>query len=385
MVTKPGPRRKALFISLLAAAGILGAAILSMVLIAAGVVRFDWSESLRRRAEVRRAGSHSRRVLVVGDSFLTDWPVVHCLSKDIPEYLNPGGIGVVTAAAGGYGPYEYLDQVRSIAPTLKPGLVMLFYYVGNDLTDVQYRPDPTPRLQRGVQPVVRNPSEDRPRTDAWRPGEMNFSISGVLSLLDPSTAAIAADAEASPFDWEKYRARGIDEDLIRRAQNRVKNPVPIGPEYVNPYLLELACSAPRYVMDNVLMETETNRLAWEKVEAQLEQIVEQLKPLGSRLCIVCIPSTVQVDRSHFDLYRKATFELNDRLLTSIAPQVHLRTFCKKHSAPFIDLLPAFRAAPDPAKLYWENDEHLSEQGHQLAFEVIRKEFLDEWLTAQATK
>ena len=103
---------------------------------------------------------------------------------------------------------------------------------------------------------------------------------------------------------------------------------------------------------------------------------------GAEFCVVVIPSTVQVDRSHYEFYRKATFVLDDRLAGSSTPQDRMKEFAAREQIRCIDLLPGFKTAPDTAALYWENDDHLSEMGHILAFKTLREQFLDEWTEAQ---
>jgi hypothetical protein len=97
---------------------------------------------------------------------------------------------------------------------------------------------------------------------------------------------------------------------------------------------------------------------------------------GAQVCLVAIPSTVQVSRSHYDFYRRACFELDDRLLISTTPQDRLAELCRRKRAAFVDLLAPFRqAAAAGESLYWENDDHLSQAGHLLAFKVIDQQFL----------
>ncbi len=45
---------------------------------------------------------------------------------------------VLNTATGGMGPFDYLTEMRTKGISFKPDIVLLFYYVGNDLADVQY-------------------------------------------------------------------------------------------------------------------------------------------------------------------------------------------------------------------------------------------------------
>jgi hypothetical protein len=358
----PSRNRKPLFILLLIVIGFFFSALAGSILIYFGVVRFDWSERILRRRSIAAAAHKDRRILVIGDSFLTWWPVDHCLYKDLDVWCSARDLGLINTAAGGFGPYEYLDQMRTFSAQYQPNLVLLFYYAGNDLTDVLYRPDDTPRRRDGLAPFVKL---------APTPTAM------LIRFLDPAATA-RAEEPADRFDWNKMLERGIAPDLIEKAKNRIKNPNDISPNCVNPHLLDLALNYPRYIVDNILMATPEAQGAWKKGKAQLEDIADLAEKRAADFCIVVIPSTVQVDRSHYEFYRKAAFELDDRLLDSTAPQDHVRSFCKARHIPCIDLLPRFKAAPNKRELYWENDDHLSEAGHVLAFKILSEQYLDAW-------
>lgn len=352
---------------ILAFGGVLVALAVGGVLVLAGLIRFEWSDRWLRRRGLEEAQSRPRRVLVLGDSFLTDWPVEHCLFKDLERYCGQREIGLVNRAWGGFGPYEYLDQIESVGPDFKPGLVLLFYYAGNDLTDVQYRDVETPH-RRGDE------NESSPSAAAAAPARLADLLLGAFM----GSARAASPSDPASFDWEAYAEHGIDRQLIEWAQNRIRHPNRIGREYVNPWLLEMAMAHASFLTDNILMDRPENRGASKKIRALLGRIDDAARDLDAQLCVVAIPSTVQVDRSHYDFYLKATFDVNERLLTSTAPQDLLAGFCRDRAIASIDLLPLFKAHPDPSALYWECDDHLSETGHVLAFDALRSQFLDNW-------
>lgn len=382
--------RKILFVSILGFAGILVSLLIGGVLLVTGTIRFERSEQLGRRFGVAEDKSKESRVLVLGDSFLSWWPIDHCLYKDLEDYCAQREIGLVNTAYGGFGPHEYLDQLQTVGAEFRPGLVLLFYYAGNDLTDVQYRPDESPRRPKDHIPQFPMPSDS---------GDVKDGKEGATTILSPSRGgSVSTDKEIDPaiiagmetnvyatstahtdaFDWEGFLNHGIDPELIQYAQNRIRRPNRIGGEYVNPHLLRQALEFPSYISDNILMDKPENGIAGVKVRNLLERIHQLTKSFGADLCVVAIPSTVQVDRSHYAFYRGATFEVEEALLESTKPQELLAEFCRDADVQFVNLLPEFKAHPERSRLYWENDDHLSEEGHKLAFSIIRREFLDRW-------
>jgi hypothetical protein len=380
--------KKALFTFALTVLGMLTVLAILCAFVLLGLVRFEWTDRFRKERQYERAKNKSRRILVIGDSFLAWWPVEHCLSKEIEKFCADRNIGLLNTAYGGFGPYEYKDQLETVGPEFMPGLVLLFYYVGNDLTDVQYRPNELPlrpEIQIGMQFDSYVDSIDAHRVatlNSFSPRQMPSGASHgwaqIVAELFEERAFAASTSATYDFDWQKMADHGIDPQLIEWAQNRIQHPNRIGEEFVNPWLLNLALTSPTYLKDNVLMETPENKAAWNKVHDLLLRIRDKSRTLRTELCIIAIPSTVQVDKSHFSFYKKATFEVDERLSTSTKPQQLLADFCRDSDVEYIDLLPAFKAYPEPSRLYWKSDDHLSDAGHQLAFETLRRRFLDQW-------
>ncbi|MEO0877726.1 MAG: SGNH/GDSL hydrolase family protein, partial [Bacteroidota bacterium] len=68
------------------------------------------------------------------------------------------------------------------------------------------------------------------------------------------------------------------------------------------------------------------------------------------------------------------------LTSAQVPQDRLATWAARTKVPYIDLLPAFKAHPSPATLYFENDDHLSNEGHLEAYQWVRQKFLEPFLS-----
>lgn len=346
-------RRPAIATVLLFAVSCALCASIAGLLVHLGVLRGPWIDAARRAYELRVASSGGRRLLVLGDSFLASWNTEPHLKKEIEDYASSRGVGLVNEADYGIGPPGYLAHLKKVAPRLEPDLVLLFYFVGNDLTDVQYH------LAR------------------FQPAEP----AGAAPLTIDSDCRIGLSRKRRPggrFDWDAMLRHGIDPALVEMAHD-VAYAKKTPDERINPWLLTLAMSAPRYLLDNILMDTECNAQAWRVSSEILAEIFAIARGVGAEVAVVAIPSTVQIDRSHFDVYRRTTLQVDDRLLESTRPQDLLADLCARHDVRFVDLLPDFERHPDPASLYWRFDPHFSAAGHRLAFEIVRREVLDPWL------
>jgi hypothetical protein len=346
-------RRPAVATSILFAVGCAVSLCIAAAALRLGWLRAPWLDTLKRSYELKAGVHRAQRILVLGDSFLAGWRIDTHLKKDLETWASERRIGLVNTADYGVGPATYYEKIKKAAPEFEPDLVLLFYFVGNDLTDVQYhgfRLDPA-RL-RPEKPIILPPR---------------------CRIPNPRMPA-----DERRFDWDAMLAHGIDPELVARARSAANAP-PSNEERVNPWLLELSMRAPRYLLDNILIDTKCNQLGWLLTAEFLVGIFEVAREAGAELRVIALPASVQIDRSHFDFYRRAALQVEDRLLEARRPQQLLAALCARHGVPMLDLLPHFERHPDPASLYWRTDPHFSEAGHRLAFRIVCQEILDPWL------
>lgn len=320
--------------------------IIASILIWFGKIRFEWSDQLILKYKYEKNKSKFKKILVLGDSQLEKWPIKHCLYKDIERFCKTYDIGYVNAAHHGFGPIEYKDRLAYIGPDYKPSLIILFYYVGNDLTDVMLRSDEVPK---------------KPTYDVvFIEGKSDSLIEGKSDSQKLDKRTITS------FDWDDDKYQAIDPTIIDLAKKRA----------INPHILEMSVWHPDYLVDNNTVASTQSRGGWYNVLEIFEEILVLCDQVNSAICIVAIPSTVQVDSSHFDFYRKAAFNVPGELTSSRKAQDLLYDFSSASSIKYLDLLPYFKAYSNTASLYFENDDHLSEEGHQLAFNLLREEILE---------
>ena len=93
---------------------------------------------LFERRQIRGKVNHHRyKLLVIGDSFIVPKGLLgRLLSRDLGSF----DVAVLNAATSGTGPFEYLEEMKTVGTEFKPDVVLLSYYVGNDLTNVQNHP-----------------------------------------------------------------------------------------------------------------------------------------------------------------------------------------------------------------------------------------------------
>jgi hypothetical protein len=212
-----------------------------------------------------------------------------------------------------------------------------------------------------------------------QPGSLKAGLIPIFASTLTSHAKQAEILTESGFDWEGFRKHGIDESMVQYAMNRVLDRTKVGPEYVNPHLLSTAMVKPRCLVDNIMVDSGENLAAWTCIVTCLEEISNIVMKRDASLFIVAIPSTVQVDQSHYDFYRRCGFLIDDLLLDSTRPQDFPKEFCDRHDICFVDLLADLRAFGNTRQRYWENEDHLSKIGNQLVYRTAYRRVLSRWV------
>jgi len=305
---------------------------------------------------------------VIGDSQIEKWPLEHCLHKDIENFCVDHNIGCVNAANHGFGPLEYRDRIMTIAPDYKPDMILIFYYAGNDLTDVMLRNDDIPRKPTRKVTYIES-KKDIEQKDENR--EYRFSSDQPVMSSEKKESKL----NKSKFSWEKFRKLGMDSTIIQYAKNRVYFPNKIGPTFVNPHILVMGSWHNNYLFDNTMIESSGSKYTWFRILKIYEDILSYANSIKAEVCFVVIPSTIQVDDSHYDFYRKITFKVSDKLKNANKPQELHKEFAEASGINFLDLLPHFKNHSNTAELYFENDDHLSEKGHMYAYDLVEEKIL----------
>jgi len=317
--------------------GLIGAGFVIALAVAEFVLRLGVlpATPFERVIQGGRTANPSRKILILGDSFLVHWETGKSLYELLVKGLEPEGAGILNTSEGGFGPLDYLTALRSYGPSYQPDVVLLFYYVGNDLTSIQYRSDVWLWIKRYLKPWImrlRLYYFFLEREEGWLRGRLNY---------------------------EAARKGGVDRRTVDLARQRK----------INPWLLELGQERKNFLLDNLLVESSESERAWEKIKGLLGETQGLCRKMGARLMIVILPNTLQVNRSHLEFYQRLAFHVDERTLISDKPQALLREFCREQQVPCLDLLPAFRAQREK-EFFRENDDHFNRDGNELAARLV---------------
>jgi hypothetical protein len=307
-------------------------------------------------------------IFILGDSFMAGRRG-RDIVDDLYAILAPHGVRILNTATPGTGPVQYLESLRREGPRHRPDMVLLSYYVGNDLQDVgcgdvgqhlQAVEDQAPWKRLYVARYVRE------RLRAVFPGRVFFQ--SMLPMPRALVAALRSPFPPSPpavqqVDYDRMRAAGIPEQYIEEAKAGK----------VNPWIVDLGVTHPDYFRDELLIRSDCAKRAWQNVTQVLDSILAEAARLEASVFPVIFPHTLQVSRAHYALYRAWKLNIDDEMLKTDRPQELLRDYFHAHGIEPLDLLDAFRA--DTGRMYWEQDEHMNPHGERVAATLIAQGIL----------
>lgn len=271
------------------------------------------------------------RILAIGDSFTfgvgveaeAAWPAV------LERLLDAGGdaaVAVRNGGVGGYGPLRSEKLLMARQRAWKPRILVHAVYVGNDLEDCH--PDTylqSPQIEDGR--MVADVSSPLVRARFW----------------------LRVHSHLYAFLREQLY------DIYQRT------PLAQGLRYLDPVGLA------RWPEE---MQTKT----WPAAAESIERIAAWARASDVRYLVVLVPVKYQVDDHAWRVYRKR-WKLPEDAFDRDHAQHALAELLDAEGIEHVDLLPAFRAAPDPRALYFPVDAHWTPAGHRAAAEIVRDELL----------
>jgi hypothetical protein len=285
---------------------------------------------------------HVARVLALGDSFIyaRQVPEAETAVAQLERGLSgPGGTcQVLNAGVSGWGTGEEYVYLRQEGLALQPDLVLVFFYVGNDLGNNVRRPSGQAPQHRG--PPFRLDAEGRLVQLAWEPA-------------DPLPAAATLRQTSWAFS---FLETGV---LTKLEQDEDEDD---GGDRSRPEAGKLDLYA--------VKETSERRRAWQVTEALLAAMRDESSAAGARMALVAVPASYQVYPREWA--RVAPRGRNAERWEPEVPNRQLGQVAERLGVPYLDLLPAFRsaAAATDERLYFTINAHWTPLGNRLAAEQV---------------
>lgn len=270
------------------------------------------------------------RIIVLGDSFTAGFGVEQneTYPSQLEKNLNEQGkkVEVWNAGIDGYSPdVEYL-QLKKIITDIKPDIVLLGFYVGNDVLDIE----------RNQQEYAEN-------------GKLIKIITPIATVKNNQLQLIENEKNPYKPSLKTY----LDIVLLRTSHfyRLIKN-------RIDTEMLSLLQNA--------------NIVSWEKTNATLSSLSNLSKQYHSQFYIVIIPPRAQVAEKEWKNLQKKI-----KNISFIQPQQKLLNICSEQNISCVDLLPELKNTKK--QLYYTYDAHFTPSGHRLTAEIISKNLSNSFL------
>jgi lysophospholipase L1-like esterase len=293
-----------------------------------------------RGAEVGPHTDGLQRVLVLGDSFVEGAEVdeADTVSAVTARRLTDAGIPaeVLNAGVRGWGTGQEYLYLTHEGLQLHPDIVVLVFYVGNDLIDnsaelTRGAPDGSPvrpffslvgnRLE--LTPVPHHPGFGQ---QTWL--QIESDRSALITFIVDDVVVHAQYADAS-------------ENLRKTDRQVFAEPPP-----------------PAF------------KRSWAVTDALLLAMRDATDAAGARFLLVIAPHKAQLDPAELDRVVKGGLPSGVTSWSPSLPTDRLDALASAQSIEVVDLLPPFRAAWETEPLYFAENSHWTAAGHRVAAEAI---------------
>ena len=317
-------------------------------------VRFN-GLGLREREIPATKPASERRVLVLGDSFVqgVEVNVEHTLTRRLEERLQSAGqpATVINAGVAGFSTDQELLLLDNLGWSLQPDVVVLVFYLGNDVTEnssdltklrkPHFRLTPDGRLEQGSVPPAALESGD---IWSWLRRE-----SRAVSVFD---TGVVPKLRSVP---------GIGRLFVLPVETAGPEPIGAGPGGSDVYRAEL---------------NETWQTAWRLTDRLLARISERTRSRNVPFLLVGAPSKWEVYPDDW----QALLRQNDLPFTGWdldGPENRLATTASQLNVRYVPARPRLRAASNtPQRQYFRNDVHWTPAGHNTMAELISEALLE---------
>ena len=273
--------------------------------------------------------SDARTVLVAGDSFTagTQVPFADTWTSRLQEGLRAQRLDVqlVNAGVDGYDLSQSYRLARRLWGTFRPRHLVLAVFIGNDLVDYERQASARPPWE-----------QDTPL--AWL-REHSYLYRLLAAKLAPRAGAVPAE---EPLPEVGRSVHGYERlgPTQRRAIQR---------QFASAELLP------------VLQGSDEGRRCLLSSERLIGEARAFARAQGAGFTLILIPTKQQVvpeQRAEWMELHRLTPE------QALAPQRELRRWADENGIAVVDPLELMSAAPDPQRLYWTANMHLTPAGHE---------------------
>ncbi len=271
----------------------------------------------------------TQRVLVVGDSYAFGFGVqqAEAFPARLEGLLKAEGkdVEVINSGVFGWGPDQEMMWLEREGLKLRPDVVVIAFYVGNDVldsTDKRFFEVKDGKLER-VKPLLSDTEMKALEFKSWL--RRNVYVYAFLSEKARTLLAAAGSGAGEPVD-EQSMFKATDSPEIARG--------------------------------------------WGVAEATVAEMARASRAAGAQPLLMVIPSRLQYGREKCGPGEKCLPGGGEEGFDWAQPDVRLRAFAEAQGIRYLDLLPVFKALPDPGAANLPLDGHWNALGHETAAKAL---------------
>jgi hypothetical protein len=319
----------------------------------------------------RHLGLEDRYVLLLGDSFT--WALVpfeHAFGTLVEQLI---GMRVLKCGVAGYGTRQEHNKLKKVVNQQRsPSLIIVGYWVGNDLIDDYLYPEGTVLEGYLVSKTAILNRKDG-ETITYTDQELREKIRPYLDRFEPTNGVwlLTKDFLSKHLYTYNLMKNSI---YLRYLVSKLGLGEPPNTSLIRAGAIRTAEASEIF---HSLDEYPWLREAWTAHLNYLRQLKQSADEMNAKLLVVIIPTREQV----YEYLRPS-----GGLLDWEYPNRRLNEYFEKEGISVFDLLPEFRSyanpkpklSLDPVKdLYWSQDYHLNIKGNQLAGLLISRYLLEQ--------
>lgn len=314
----------------------------------------------------------TRRIVVIGDSFVAGWGVAeeHLFTSLLEQRLNGAGSSsprteVINVGRTGTSTIRELDLYEHIGRRFSPDVVVLAVFLGNDLAEIVEEHDRDELARWHPDGIARRIAF------GWCPN-LYFELAMAKQARE-SVGESSERTEQDVLDSLRQTAfrRGVaTDDVSKRFQSL---PADVRDECHRgrfPLIyIEHACLDPARYRHALDPDDNFFAQAWPRMESHLSRIHAAVRADSAELVLLVIPSALQVDREGLEFQRQLGFDVDEAWLTEAGrTQVEVHHWAERARVRCLDLTkPARKSA---ARLYHVRDGHFNAAGHAFAAKAL---------------
>ena len=305
-----------------------------------------------------------QRIAVYGDSFIHAGfsPLEETFVQRLEDALRGRGrdVQVLNAGTNGYGPDQASRRIEEELERIRPDLLVLAVYVGNDFGDLLR--NKIYRLEEGT--LVENDFVFHHKTrELFEAKARLFSGDG---LLDRS--ALVRTLKRLYFSWREARARTPEDRPEQPESDALQQQLNARRREYRRYVLEgdnrVKITPDSYDADVALEPgSESARYRIALMEAVVERVRNLLAEHDVSLALLIIPAPTDVCDGHAGMQLVRFPEY-----TPSGPSDVLAGFARARGIPYLDLFPVYQGPECRSHYFRHPDNHWNGSGQALAAE-----------------